>query len=90
VITGRQNRPGYILANMALAPADLLQGGHSGPLEPPLPSSRWPRSQLLQPSINTGHWPPLWCGHLDIYSHVSEGLHGAAADRIAGIIFGTS
>jgi len=27
---------------------------------------------------------------LDIYSHVSEGLHGAAADRVAGIIFGTS
>lgn len=27
---------------------------------------------------------------LDIYSHVSEGLHSAAADRVAGIIFDTS
>jgi integrase len=26
---------------------------------------------------------------LDIYSHVTEGLHGDAADRVAGIIFGT-
>jgi integrase len=27
---------------------------------------------------------------LDIYSHVTEGLHSDAADRVAGIIFGTS
>ena len=27
---------------------------------------------------------------LDIYSHVTEGLHAAAADRVAGLIFGTS
>jgi integrase len=27
---------------------------------------------------------------LDVYSHVAEGLHGDAASRVAGIIFGTS
>jgi integrase len=27
---------------------------------------------------------------LDIYSRVTEGLHGAAADRVAGLIFGTN
>jgi integrase len=27
---------------------------------------------------------------LDVYSHVTEGLHGDAASRVAGIIFGTS
>jgi integrase len=27
---------------------------------------------------------------LDIDSHVTEGLHAAAADRVAGLIFGTS
>jgi integrase len=26
---------------------------------------------------------------LDVYSHVSEGLHGDAADRVAGLIFGS-
>ena len=26
---------------------------------------------------------------LDVYSHVTEGLHGDAASRVAGIIFGT-
>jgi len=26
---------------------------------------------------------------LDVYSHVTEGLHGEAASRVAGIIFGT-
>jgi integrase len=27
---------------------------------------------------------------LDVYSHVTEGLHGDAASRVAGIIVGTS
>ena len=27
---------------------------------------------------------------LDVYSHVTEGLHSDAADRVATIIFGTS
>jgi hypothetical protein len=27
---------------------------------------------------------------LDVYSHVTEGLHGDAASRVAGIIFGTT
>ena len=26
---------------------------------------------------------------LDVYSHVTEGLHGDAAPRVAGLIFGT-